>query len=1456
MKKLFKPLTLVALLLALILCCTACDALNGIISKPEDPSTDEPVTDGTTSTPVVYSLVLTASKTELSRGDSVTLSSVLRSEGAEDLPSEDVVYSIAAGGNYATLVGNTLTVLNTAPHGATIKVIAREGATVSNEVTLTVSVPATELTVSANGVTNIIAGQSVVLSAAVAPEGAQSDIAWTITEGADAAVVSGNVLVINANAATGTVVKVQASVGNLKSTELSFTVGYPLSEISISAIGSLNLLAGNTAQVAVTLDPTNTTNGNYSLVFVNDCTTYASVSGNLITVSENAVTGSQIQVKAVAGDIESNVITYTVGYPLESLTIAPLGALNILPGNNAQVTVTLNPTNATNGNYSLVFVNDCASYASVSGNLITVGENAVTGSQIRVKAVAGNIESDVITYTVGYPLVSLTASISGSTNMNKGTSAQLAVSLNPANATNGTYEWVFKDNGGDYATVIGNVITINNDAPFGTVIELYAKAGDVESNIISILVGIPIEGITISSAAPEILDRGDSYPISMSVLPTNASTDTVTWVVSEGSAYAKVEGGVLYIDKATPAGTKVTLHAASGSVSSNELSYTVGIALESIEISADGITNIEPGSSAPISSVLNPQNATDTVITWVADTNADYVYFDGNSIFVKPGSPIGAEVTFHAEIGEVKSNSLTITVGTPLESIEISISGSTNVEPDSSKAISAVLNPTNASNKDIEWVVENNAEYVSIVNGVITVEPDAPIGAVVYFHAEIGEIKSNSLSITVGTPITGIEISALGSTDVVKGNSVGLSAVLTPSNASASLIEWNITAGAEYAEIRSNTLVISASAPTGATVKVQASFGEVVSNELEITVMATQEEINAQKYFLNLSNKNVTVDKNGTTTPTVAATIYNGNLVEVADLDVEYAVTDGAQYLSLEQDGNLCYFTATGHGNATVTATIVGTDISATIQVTSIVPPDAVAIPEVFQQRTNIEYAFSMIDPDTSAYEALAFVPTIRGGELVCHDYTLRFTHESGATGDDVATYADGAITFKMTGKVIATVVSTSGSRVEATASYTFNINEGYNVSTFQELNTLMRSSKYNGQIVNIVVTEKVIDTSVGEGETPYEYGYDLVPPTALLPKAEQTVAEIFSSLPNGGPKNRIQAVNKSVCINGNNHRIDGSQMRIFTEQEYQDYYNDNNVEFYFPRLSSIFSAEAWTTDGTESDATRKSFTVEFNNIEVVGNCPVTYDPTKYAIDPANVGTNAYGCYTVGISIGSLGYPDAEYYVNCKNFTSSGFKVGVNLACITDGKIENIHAYDCYSTGIVVNASIVTLTNMKFGACGACGIEVGPTDCDKAGANEDEKQQVVLGGTISADANLNKGDTNYFNNYVIMGYTIPMIISGNTQLYSENQVAHIMNANGQFIFVSLLMNDLGTFAANNSEVSYPAYQEGGIIDISALPTDGSIDTTHQYISMPIYVTISGQATLVGTAYFYNHNYGK
>ncbi len=1278
MKRSLKGLAFISLLLILALVClSSCD---GADTNPDGGGGENPPEEQ----PVIYSLVLEADKTSLVRGDSVTLSAALKAEGKEDIAAEDVVYSITAGSEYATLTANSLTVLNSAPDGAEIKVKAREGATWSNELTLKVSVPAESISVSAGGATNILAGQSIVLSATVSPAGAQSDVVWTITEGADSAAISGNVLVVNAGAVTGKTVKVKATVGAISSEELTFTVGYPLEGLSISAIGSLNILAGSSAQVNVVVNPTNATNASYSLEFVNDCSTYATIIGNVITVSESAATGAKIEVKAVAGDVESNVISYTVGYPLTALT----------------------------------------------------------------------------------------AQLSGSANVNPGNSAALSVALTPANATNGSYTWVITE-GAEYAELVGNSISVKSGAAIGSIVKVKAVAGDISSNEITIVVGKPIESLAISSTAPAILDRGASYPLALSATPTDASLNAVEWVVSEGADYATVQNGMLFIASNTPAGTSVKLHAASGSISSNELSYTVGI---------------------------------------------------------------------------------------ELESIEISLNGSSNVDPDNSRVISVTLDPVNASDTTVLWVIDEGAEYATISNGVITVKENAPIGAEVTFHAEIVGVKSNSLTVTVGTPITEIVISTPASTDIVKGNSAELEVALTPSNASASLISWQVTAGAEYVSISANNnMTVSASAPTGTVIKVKAVFGDIESNELVFTVKATKEEINAERYFIGLSSSSVTVDKKGTSAPVVIGTITNANFDTVTDRNIVYEVVEGSSYLAVSQSGNNCSFEALGHGQATVRAYIPGTEASANIAVNVIVPPDAIAIPEVFRERTDIEYAFSMIDPDTNEAETLPFLPTIRG-DKVCTDYKVTFIHNSGAASDDIAVYENGAITFKKTGKVTAVITSTSGSLTEASASYTFNINEGYNVHTFAELQKLVKSSSYTGQIINLVVLEK----PVAQYETTYKYGYDIVPPSALYDldakyahlgddAGAAIVHEIIhgSSSEYGTTSNRIQAVNKSVWVNGNNHKIDGSQMRLFTQAEYAAYVAKYNKTYGAENLSSLFSAEPWTSSGEDIEGVTKdrAHTVKFYNIEVVGNCPVDYTGEKS-------GAIVIGCYAVGINVGAITTYTTDYYVTCDNLTVSAFKDGFKIdSVVGDSKISNIHAYNCYASGLRVTSSILTIENMTFGVCGACAIEISSDESSTAGVNENENTKITFAGTIDASTNLNAGDSVYFQNYTVGGYTVPQIVNLNVQqMMNENQRTHIMNENGQFNFVSLIFADLNTFAPNTSEVLYPAYQEGGIIDISELAD--TTDTEHQYVTMDIKVILGDQIVSAGTAIFYNMNYGK
>ncbi len=1292
MKAVFKRIFILMITFAILVSCfAACDTNNSGNNgtETEDTSTDQPGSEEK----VTYTLDLSADKATAQRGDTVTLTAVLKAEGQEDIPSEDTEFILVNGSEYATVADNILTVLNTAPDGAIITVQAKEGASYSNTVTIKISVPLNSIAISAS-TASVTAGQSVAITKVCDPTDATQPISWSIIEGADIAAMAGDVLMISAEAEIGAVIKLKAVSGDVESNELTFTVRSSVEDVKAESVTISaevqNLFAGQSVIINSAVKPANTTDS--VTLTITEGTDFANIVGNVLVVNGNATVGTVIKVKAVAGDVESNELVFTV--------------------RDNKVAV----------------------------ESITIYSNNLT------------------------PL--------------KGQSVAISKQVEPANATE-KVTWVFVE-GDDKAEMIGDVLVISDNAVEGDVIKVKATAGELESNVLEFTVKsseVKINKITLSADYFNLL-AGQSMIIKSTFEPTDATED-VTLTITEGSDYADISGNVLVVRANAPAGAVIKVVAKSKSANSNELVFTVrgtSKPAEKVEISAENTTPIA-GHSVVINYTITPEDTTDK-LTWVITKGQDIASMSGNVLVVSASAEKGSEIKVKAVVGNVESEELTFTVRPAVE-----------------------------------------------------------------------EIKVESIRITANTA-------------VLAGQAVVINKIVNPTDANQPVL-WQITEGVNYATINGDALMVSSNASTGAIIKVKAVAGDVESNELTFVVQPSKEEVNASKFYIDLSADSLRLDKKGSTAiPVLVAEVYNYNYQKVTDKELEFRLLSGSEYLTISAGESSCSFIdLKGHGTAVVEVRIKDTDIVATATIDVIVPPDAIVLPGAFAERNDIEYSFSMIDHTITgtngnvvkvAGEAkLPFAPTVRGVGKVCQDLTFSFRHETGATGDDVAVYENGAITFKKTGKVTVTVSSASGSKIEAATSYTFNINEGYNVNTFEELWLVVRNDQYNGQQINLVVLEKP-DGSANN----YNYGYDLVPLVALKAKADQTIDEILRG-PNEVPamtNNRIQAVNKSLYINGNNHKIDVSQMRIFTMAEYDAYSKKYGVTDELYNVSSLLSAEPWNEGGDISAGTNnnKTYSVNLYNVETKGNQPIDYDPTLYR----NEGSTEInvGCYTHGISIGAREY-DCHYYIDANNLTSSGFGAGMNFTGVVgNGKVSNAYAYNCFSTGIFSRSNIMTFENLKFGACGATGLELAPEECDEAGLNDNEVQQVTFLGEIEASF-LNDGYTTYFQNYTVQGATVPQIINGNVTMYNTNQVGHIRNADGQFIFVTLIFNNLTTLEPNSSIVHYPAYQKGGIVDITELPTNGSVNTTHQFIRMPIYVDLPGFGQVqAGTALFYNHYY--
>ena len=1257
---------------------------------------------------------------------------------------------------------------------------------------------------------------------------------------------------------------------------------------------------------------------------------YATISGDVLKISSSAPHGATVTVQAKEGASYSNTVSIKIDVPLKSIVIS---AATDKPtaGQTVVLTKVVDPSDATQ---TITWsITEGADYATLAGDTVTISETAEVGAVIKIKAVSGDVESNELTLTVRSSVEEIPAesvSITAPTlNPLVGDSVVITGQIRPDNSTD-SIRYEITD-GSDFATLSANVLIISKDATAGVVIKVVAYAGDVQSNELVFTVRdnqVAAESIEIYANNYTPLP-GQSVVISKDVKPQN-TTDAVVWTIVDGADKATMSGDVLMINSTAAAGDVIKVMATAGGVESNVLEFVVA----STEVKANKVTisaeylNLLPGQTMIIQSVIEPANSTDDIVMSITD-GAQYASFAGNVLIVSENAPAGTVIKVVAKAGAANSNELVFTVrdtSVPATKVEISADNLTPIAGHS-VTINYTITPADTTDR-LAWVIVEGSEIASMAGNVLVINGAAEKDSVIKVKAVVGNVESDVLTFTVRPAteeikVESIEISA--NTQVLRGQTVALNKIINPDNANQEVV-WQFVKGSNYARFHGDAIIISDTAPTGTEITIIAATidGAVTSRELTLVVQPSQEEINANRFFIDLSKDIFTLDKMGNSNPVLIAAVYNYNYELVTDKVIEFKVIEGAANLGITPDGTTCTLSdAKGHGTAVIEIRIQGTDIVETAEVNVIVPPEAVVLPEVFAERTDIEYSFSLIDHtfrywlrsgekgeagevysavDVAGTATLPFVPGIKGTN-VCQDIVVSFRHESGKTGNEVAVYdyETGAITFNMTGKVVVTVTSASGSKIEATTSYTFNINDGYNVNTFAELQQLLLSADYNGQVVNVVVLEKPVGTTCTVagcycGNNEYHYGYDIVPPTALKDHKDQTVYEILKGHPygeaNGLNSNRIIAENKSLYINGNSHTIDISQMRRFTTAEFnaaKDQYGFSGN----PNIGSMITAEPWYA--TEEEAARnenKTYRVGLYNVVVKGNAPIDYDPNDWRASETD--GLFVGIFQSGINVGNQRY-NAHYYVDANGLTSSSFATGLSLTGVVgNGTISNINVYNCYSTGILARKSIVTLENITLGRCGATGIELDPYLSNKAGLNNNEQQQVTISGTINASQNLNAGNTTYFQNYKMNGIPVTAVIEGvatgvvtQTQQIIAQQfggnkqmgeligtplgmgvVRHIQNENKEFIFVSLQFHDAAGGNVNYSTVRYAEYQAGGIITIEQLMTDvltnsvinpqtGEItsmyvDTTHQFIEFPI--VVNGQNA--GTALFYNHNYGK
>jgi len=140
------------------------------------------------------------------------------------------------------------------------------------------------------------------------------------------------------------------------------------------------------------------------------------------------------------------------------------------------------------------------------------------------------------------------------------------------------------------------------------------------------------------------------------------------------------------------------------------------VKVESIKLSNTSVT-LKVGATKKITATINPKNASNTTITWTSsNTKIATVDKNGNIKGIKEGT-----ATITATIDGVKATVKVTVTGTSTVSVTGVNVNKTNLtlKVGAKETITATVNPTNATNKNVSWTSSNTAVVTVDNNGLI-----------------------------------------------------------------------------------------------------------------------------------------------------------------------------------------------------------------------------------------------------------------------------------------------------------------------------------------------------------------------------------------------------------------------------------------------------------------------------------------------------------------------------------------------------------------------------------------------------------------------------------------------------------------------------------------------------------------------------------------------------------------
>lgn len=242
--------------------------------------------------------------------------------------------------------------------------------------------------------------------------------------------------------------------------------------------------------------------------------------------------------------------------------------------------------------------------------------------------------------------------------MEIGETLQLTATPYPTNATNRSVNWT-TDNYSVASVSSNGLVTARGEGK----VWIWARAtdGSGAGNYCVVTVNAPTKVSSIElSESEKVLNIGDEFTLSASVLPGNAANKNITWT-SDNAEVANVTNG--HVSAVGPGNCTIICTAADGSGVSATCAVTVNEPqkIESIELSESEI-NLNIGESFTLKATVAPNDAYNKNVVWASNDEEVATVENGVVTAIAPGECV---ITCTAADGSDMSASCAITVNEP-----------------------------------------------------------------------------------------------------------------------------------------------------------------------------------------------------------------------------------------------------------------------------------------------------------------------------------------------------------------------------------------------------------------------------------------------------------------------------------------------------------------------------------------------------------------------------------------------------------------------------------------------------------------------------------------------------------------------------------------------------------------------------------------------------------------------